>query len=314
MNKNRFSLRKIADECGISKSSCGNIINEPNNKKIPEKLGRKTKYEDRYFRTIERVVMKKPYLGARRINGELAIKSSPSTICRLLRKHNFAKKSLKKRPKLSKKIKKQRIEYCSEILVNSIDTEKWIFTDEKKFKFNGANGYYKYRHNLNNPGDDKYYSTDYHNFRGVMVWMGISTKGILHIERISGTMNGLDYGLLATGDAYASIHSSHGSDFSLLQDNAPCHKSKIAKRMMEESEISLVNHPPLSPDLNPIEQVWALLARMVYERKTTYENEEELWLAIKEEANKINKEKLISFIKGLKNKMLSIIINNDNMK
>lgn len=48
------------------------------------------------------------------------------------------------------------------------------------------------------------------------------------------------------------------------QDNAPIHKSEKAMEWILRQGISLVDWPPHSPDLNPIENIWALLRYTLY--------------------------------------------------
>ena len=43
------------------------------------------------------------------------------------------------------------------------------------------------------------------------------------------------------------------------QDNAPCNTSKVVKTFINEQQIDLLEWPAKSPDLTPIENVWALL-------------------------------------------------------
>lgn len=52
----------------------------------------------------------------------------------------------------------------------------------------------------------------------------------------------------------------------IVWDNAPSHKSETVKEFLAEQcpenpEIWLENIPPYSPELNPIEQVWAYVKR-----------------------------------------------------
>ena len=49
-----------------------------------------------------------------------------------------------------------------------------------------------------------------------------------------------------------------------MQDNAPIHTAHIIKNWFDEHGIPLVDWPPYSPDLNPIEHAWAKLKERIY--------------------------------------------------
>jgi transposase len=42
-----------------------------------------------------------------------------------------------------------------------------------------------------------------------------------------------------------------------MQDNAPIHTAKKVTKWFEDRGIPVLNWAPYSPDLNPIEHVWA---------------------------------------------------------
>lgn len=57
--------------------------------------------------------------------------------------------------------------------------------------------------------------------------------------------------------------------FSLVQDNSPIHSARIVKLWFQDHpEISVLPHPPRSPDLNPIEHIWATMTKMCSENVT----------------------------------------------
>lgn len=49
----------------------------------------------------------------------------------------------------------------------------------------------------------------------------------------------------------------------VIMDNASFHKSDKVKQLIEKAGAKLVYLPPYSPDLNPIEKVWANLKRLI---------------------------------------------------
>ena len=71
-----------------------------------------------------------------------------------------------------------------------------------------------------------------------------------------------------------------------MQDNAPCHKAKVVMSYFREQDFEIMDWPPQSPDLNPIENLWKTLGVKVMERNPT--NTEDLWVKLQEEWSKIS--------------------------
>jgi len=55
------------------------------------------------------------------------------------------------------------------------------------------------------------------------------------------------------------------SDGYLQQDNAPCHKAHIISNwfLEHDDEFTVLQWPPQSPDLNPIEHLWDVVEREI---------------------------------------------------
>ncbi len=65
-------------------------------------------------------------------------------------------------------------------------------------------------------------------------------------------------------------------DMTFMQDNAPCHTARVVKAFLQENHVPLLEWPPQSPDLNPIETVWAFIQQKLSGYPTAPSGRQEL--------------------------------------
>jgi hypothetical protein len=182
-----------------------------------------------------------------------------------------------------------------------------VFSDEKRFKYDGPDGYHSYWHQLGSEAPVVSYSKDYHQFHGVLVWACISSKGLLDIERIGGTVTSESYTTMLMGSAVWHIHMHHGTDFVFQQDNATPHRASTTLSALEEAGITVLTWPAISPDLNPIENFWTILVRKVYADGRSYRCDDELWEGIATAARSVTVDEVQRLTRSMPSRLVTLL-------
>ncbi|KAI5151319.1 hypothetical protein ENBRE01_2054 [Enteropsectra breve] len=116
-----------------------------------------------------------------------------------------------------------------------------------------------------------------------MVWACFSFFKLSKIVFVDGTLNSNSYQNILEEYLISFIDELDSQNILFQQDNARPHVSISTKSWLEERGVECMDWPPYSPDLNPIENLWGILAQQVYPKGRQYENEEELKASIKKE-------------------------------
>lgn len=98
-----------------------------------------------------------------------------------------------------------------------------------------------------------------------MVWSVISSKGTGRLYVVQGTMRQDQYKEVLKTRLLPQLKEwfPNGQPFVFMQDGAPCHTAKSIKAFLLKEKIPLLPWPGNSPDMNPIENVWALLKKEI---------------------------------------------------
>jgi transposase len=142
-----------------------------------------------------------------------------------------------------------------------------------------------------------------------MVWGAFSYNSKLPICFISTRMNSEKYLELLEDVLIGHIDINATEDIVFQQDNASIHVSKQSKAWFAERDIPLLEWPACSPDCNPIENLWGILAGMVYANGRQFDNISSLKAVIQECWAKIDMATLQKLSDSMPNRIFQVIRN-----
>jgi len=125
-------------------------------------------------------------------------------------------------------------------------------------------------------------------------------------------MNGLKYAALTRRKivpAMVQLLVDTGIIHTFQQDNAPCHTANVAKIPMDAAGIKTTNWPAVSPDLNPIENLWGIMKLKLTKLPVKPRNRDELWNEIVIAWNSITIEQVRNCIDSMPRRMIKVILN-----
>lgn len=103
----------------------------------------------------------------------------------------------------------------------------------------------------------------------VMIWGMFSFWGTGRLHVCEGNMNSQQYlHVLRTG-MKPQLDEWYREGGIFMQDNAPCHTARVVKQYLDEAGIQILDWPGNSPDLNPIENLWAMLKERMKKHSLT---------------------------------------------
>ena len=91
------------------------------------------------------------------------------------------------------------------------------------------------------------------------------------------------------------------------QDCNSKHTAKSVQDWLDKQPFDILDWPPQSPDLNPIEHLWAMLKQRLNQYDHPPKGMLELWERIEAEWNKIDKEECCRLIESMPDRINAVI-------
>lgn len=126
-----------------------------------------------------------------------------------------------------------------------------------------------------------------------MIWGGFSAFGKTSLAFVNQRLNSQGYQEVLNQHLLPFLRRFPVANHTFMHDNASIHASASTRNWLNLHNIETLDWPACSPDINPIENLWGIMVRDVYENGRQYSTVEELKTAIQASWDKISLQQLM---------------------
>lgn len=309
------STRKIAEKCSVGKSTVQNLRKKFLPGLIKSRGGRvkKLSTQDKHYcvRTISSGRVKNAAALARKLKEDLGVDVSSWTVRRTLREAGMTAAEKKKKPKLSQANIKARLNFARKHKNWTVaDWKRVIWSDETKINRYNSDGrawFWKRDRESEQPRHVK--ETVKFGGGSIMIWGCMTAQGPGYMCRIDGRMDQHLYKSILEENLPKTMnwYKINVQKVIFQQDNDPKHKAKMVQEWLNTQPFEVLEWPAQSPDLNPIEHLWAHLKRRLNEYGEPPSGMVELWERVEIEWEKITKEICIKLIESMPKRIDAVL-------
>jgi transposase len=306
LHQNGAKVSDLAEQFHVSRPTIYNLINKFQTTASVRDLqrpGRPRITDVRDDRRLVRLSSSNPQMVSRTLVSEWSgVQTSSRTVRRRLQRAGLCGHVATKKPSLKKHHRRARLQFAQAHLNWSV--EQWknvIWTDETPIYLTTAfqTRYIRTRGGLANRLTHTIPTL--HSGGGhIMAWGAFFGRTKLPLRRISGSLTGQVYlNLLQEVNTMCPNH------LTWMDDNAPAHRARSVNEWMTQQNRQRFVWPAQSPDLNPIENVWAELKRRLEGKRSQSLNE--LWDHSQQAWDSIDESFLENLVNSMPRRMAAVI-------
>ena len=286
-----MSVSQISDELGISRATFYRRlrrVRKPCSKRPSIPRGRPRKISNTVEQLVLKHIRRNPFLTIQQLLTEIGMQGCVGrvTMGRLLHRLGYRSRRPSRKPYLSRQHRAKRTRFVRQY--RDIDWKEVVFSDEKRFGLRTDAPPRVWRQQGQRHAPEN--TTQTEKFAGgtVMVWAAIRSDGRLWVYRCTDRMDRWEYqNVLEKAMDGGLMHWPTGTKVRYFQhDGARPHQSAYTRAFFRFNDTDLLDWPPQSPDLNPMEHVWPMISREI--GKHRFPSKDALWEAIQQACQRLS--------------------------
>lgn len=241
--------------------------------------GRPRKLTSAEEKFIRRTVRKEPDISLKELTQQIETSFGtlvhPSTVSRALHRTGFKSCVAVRKPYISDVNRKKRLKFAKEFVNEEINFwKKVLFSDESKYTIFDQTRKLVWRKKGEKYLTKNLKATVKHGGKGVLVWGCMAASGTGNLHFIRQIMTKYVYLDILRKNLNASVQKLQLPEGYYFQhDNDPKHTAYVVRQWILYNVPHLLQTPPQSPDINPIENLWAELGKKIHNFKISRQRE-----------------------------------------
>lgn len=259
-------------------------------------------------RLISRVVHVDPSASLSEISGEANV--SRSTVWRRLKDNDFVSRKRPSKLHLSERHKTLRLQWAMKHCHWRNQWSRVVWSDEAAVRLRFKDGRLKLWIKSGQKIPDRYFtSRRQDDGKKLLIWGAIWSDGRTSLHVTKENMNSERYLQVLEEHVYPLSFSlgDPSSEWLYMDDNAPPHRSLVTREYKRSAGIRSLDWPARSPDLNPIEHVWAILKRRLRRQICPTDDLNRLEVLIREEWDHLDQQVIRNLIGSMPSRVRKVI-------